>query len=206
MVPGNGHREAVQVVLISKKRISHERDKRTLSAASVIANSRKSTRGELLGDRLRDLRKAKGWTLANVSGKTGLAVSTLSKVENNKISLTYDNLVRLAIGLELDLVEFFTPTAFASVSERFSVSRSGTGKVHDTPNYAHQYLCVDLAGRRMIPMLSRIKARSIAEFGELISHPREEFLSSSKGLKMSTPKVTIPSGLERATVFILIRG
>src|SRR6185295_10994951 len=111
----------------------------------------------------------------NVSARTGLAASTLSKVENNKISLTYHNLARLAVGLDLDLAELFTPKTIGSVSGRSSVSRRGAGRLHESQNYAHEYLCVDLVGRRMVPMLSRVKARSIEEFGELISHPGEEF-------------------------------
>ena len=51
------------------------------------------------------LRKEKGWTLAEVSKKTGVAISTLSKIENNKSSPTYEVLVRLAEGLGLDFVE-----------------------------------------------------------------------------------------------------
>ena len=153
----------------------------TRMPAFAAASARKQSRGEQLGDRLRDVRKARGWTLADVSRKTGLAVSTLSKVENNKISLTYHNLSRLAVGLDLDLVEFFTPKAIGSVSGRWSVSRRGAGRLHESPNYAHEYLCVDLAGRRMVPMLSLVKARSIEEFGELISHPGEEFFFVVEG-------------------------
>ncbi len=153
----------------------------SLQPAAPTAGSRRQARGEQLGDRLRDLRKAKNWTLADVSGRTGLAVSTLSKVENNKISLTYHNLARLALGLDLDLAELFTPATIGSVNGRFSVSRRGGGEVHDSPNYAHEYLCVELAGRRMVPMWSRVKARSLEEFGELISHPGEEFIFVVEG-------------------------
>ncbi|TGW05268.1 XRE family transcriptional regulator, partial [Mesorhizobium sp. M2D.F.Ca.ET.145.01.1.1] len=43
-----------------------------------------------LGDCLRSLRKRHGWTLQEVSTLTGVAVSTLSKVENDQMSLSYD--------------------------------------------------------------------------------------------------------------------
>jgi transcriptional regulator with XRE-family HTH domain len=148
-------------------------------AAKAVAD--KHARGEQLGDRLRDVRKTRGLTLAEVSRRTGLAVSTLSKVENNKIALTYHNLARLAQGLELDLAEFFTPHTIGSVSGRWSVTRRGGGRMHESQNYAHEYLCVDLVGRRMVPMLSRVKAHSIEEFGELISHPGEEFFFVVEG-------------------------
>ena len=61
-----------------------------------------------LSERLRQLRKQNGWTLNQVSEMTALATSTLSKVENNQTSLTYDNLLKLAEGLGVDMAELFT--------------------------------------------------------------------------------------------------
>ena len=49
----------------------------------AAADDRKS-----LGDGVRRLRRQRGGTLAQLSKNTGLAISTLSKVENNQISLT----------------------------------------------------------------------------------------------------------------------
>ena len=60
-----------------------------------------------LGDFLREIRTRNHWTLSQVSAMTGLAISTLSKVENNQMSLTYDRIVQLAEGLKVDIVELF---------------------------------------------------------------------------------------------------
>lgn len=38
-----------------------------------------------LGQRVRDLRKAKGWTLEQAATQAGLARSTLSKIENGQM-------------------------------------------------------------------------------------------------------------------------
>jgi transcriptional regulator with XRE-family HTH domain len=138
-------------------------------------------RGELLGDRLRELRKQRGWTLAQVSSRTGLAISTLSKVEHNQISLTYQNLAKLADGLELDLADLFTPEAIGDTAGRSVICRYGGGRLHETTNYAHEYLCVEILHRRMVPLYTNVKARSIEEFGELIRHPGEEFVFIVEG-------------------------
>ena len=50
------------------------------------------------GAMVRAVREQRGWTLAEVSERTGLSVSTLSKVENDKMSLTYDKLSRISKG------------------------------------------------------------------------------------------------------------
>ncbi len=50
----------------------------------------------LLGERLRELRVNRNLTLKQVSEQTGLSVSFLSLVERDKVSISVDNLERLA--------------------------------------------------------------------------------------------------------------
>ena len=45
-----------------------------------------------LGLRVRELRKARNWTLEQAASQAGLARSTLSKIENGQMSPTYDAL------------------------------------------------------------------------------------------------------------------
>ena len=49
-----------------------------------------------LGMRVRELRKARDWTLEQAAGQAGLARSTLSKIENGQMSPTYEALKKLA--------------------------------------------------------------------------------------------------------------
>ena len=149
----------------------------------LAARRPSSISGERLGDVLRKIRRENEWTLADVSKRTGLAVSTLSKVENNKNSLTYNNLAKLADGLDLDLAALLSPDHPPGVvAGHWTKSLRGAGRVHDTANYSHEYLCVDLADRRMVPMLTLVKSRTLAEFGPLLSHPGEEFFFVTEGV------------------------
>ena len=50
-----------------------------------------------------------------------------------------------------------------------------------TDNYDYFYLCTDLRQKRMIPIITRIRARSAREFGELVHHPGEEFIYVIEG-------------------------
>lgn len=131
------------------------------------------------GSVLKSLRLANGWTLADVSRKTGLPVSTLSKVENDKMSLSYDKLARISRGLEIDIgLLFSTEGASGSLSlvtGRRSITRAGEGRVIDTEPYEHLYPATDLLNKRFVPIIAEIRARSVAEFGELIRHPGEEY-------------------------------
>ena len=46
---------------------------------------------QTVGARLRDARKSRGLTLAQLSERSGIAVSTISKAERGDIALTYDS-------------------------------------------------------------------------------------------------------------------
>ena len=142
-----------------------------------MANEKKS----VLGDRLRQLRKQNGWTLSQVSSMTALATSTLSKVENNQMSLTYDNLLKLAEGLQVDIAELFTSEEIRPITGRRTITRRGEGRLEPTPNYDYRFLCTDLLRMRMVPIFVRVKMRSIEEFGELLRHSGEEFIYVLEG-------------------------
>lgn len=130
-----------------------------------------------LGPALHALRRRLKLTLAEVSKKTGVSVSTLSKVERNQLSLTYDKLVRLSRGLDVDITVFFEhPDDSPAVGQgRRSVNRVTDGQVIDTQNHHYVYLSTDLLRKQFVPIISDIRARSLEEFGQLVGHPGEEF-------------------------------
>jgi transcriptional regulator with XRE-family HTH domain len=65
--------------------------------------TRKST---TLGGLIRALRRQKNWTLRQMSEKVGIPLSTLAKVEQDKLSLTYDKLQQFTSRLGLTMAEF----------------------------------------------------------------------------------------------------
>src|SRR5579872_5877743 len=95
-----------------------------------------------LGAALRALRHQKGWTLAEVSRRTGFSIPTLSKVENDRLSLSYDKLIRLSEGLDVDIAQLFTPvnqgSGPAAITGRRSINRRGEGELVPTNNYDYR--------------------------------------------------------------------
>ena len=132
------------------------------------------------GAALHSIRTKKGLTLAELSLRTGLPVSTLSKIENDKMSLTYDKLARIATALDIDIAQLFAPHAALGlpgtvVSGRRSITRAGEGPSIETDYYHYLYPASDLLKKRFVPMVGELHARSIEEFGELIRHVGEEY-------------------------------
>jgi transcriptional regulator with XRE-family HTH domain len=135
-----------------------------------------------LGENLKALRQRHGWTLQEVSRQTGVAVSTLSKVENDQMSLTYDKLLQISEGLGLSLAEFLSSgeAEIAGLARR-SVNHKDAGLRQTTPNYDYLYLSTDITRKRMIPVLTRVRARSLGDFGPLLRHSGEEFIFVLEG-------------------------
>lgn len=129
-----------------------------------------------LGKRVREIRRRNSWTLEEASRRTGLARSTLSKIENEQMSPTFEVVRKLAAGLEIELPQLFVETAAGGASGRRALTRAGEGRPRVTPTYEHELLCTELAQRKMIPFKTRVRARSIDEFSSWVRHPGEEFL------------------------------
>ena len=129
-----------------------------------------------LGERVRELRKSRGWTLEQAATQAGLARSTLSKIENGQMSPTYEALKKLAVGLEISVPQLFTAPKAAQVSGRMAVTKSGEGTAHATVTYEHEMLAGALTKKAMLPYRARVRARSFEEFDGWVRHDGEEFL------------------------------
>jgi transcriptional regulator with XRE-family HTH domain len=129
-----------------------------------------------LGSRVRDLRKARNWTLEQAAQQAGLARSTLSKIENGQMSPTYDALKKLAVGLDISVPQLFTPPVKDQINGRMVITKNGQGTAHATVTYEHEMLADGLTKKQMLPYRARVRARSIDEFDGWVRHDGEEFL------------------------------
>lgn len=135
--------------------------------------------GPTLGSALRAIRAERRWSLRDVSERTGLSVSMLSKVENGQRSLTYDKLLQLAQSLSIDISRLFAGRDAEPPpnphSGRRSVQRRGGGFVVESGVYTYRYLAEDLVRKKFLPVVMDLNSRSIKEFGALLRHGGEEF-------------------------------
>jgi transcriptional regulator with XRE-family HTH domain len=134
-----------------------------------------------LGERIRSIRRRNQWTLEQVSRKTGLARSTLSKIENGQMSPTFDAVQKLVDGLGVDIPQLFKPTERNPSLGRRAVTRQDAGRAHPTPTYEHELLCTALSNKRMVPFKTRVRARSFDDFPDWVRHEGEEFLLVLEG-------------------------
>ena len=136
------------------------------------------------GPVLKALRLDRGLSLADLSDKTGVPTSTLSKIENDKAEITMDRLIRISVALDVNIADILGSPRTEYVSGdrgRRSITRLGEGEMVSSSYGEICYHAQDLLEKRVSPLLATISARSIEEFGELHRHFGEEFLLVLEG-------------------------
>ncbi|WP_312160432.1 XRE family transcriptional regulator [Phenylobacterium sp.] len=137
-----------------------------------------------IGGALRSYRQRAGLTLAELHERSGLALSTLSKAENNKISLTYDKIEKICLALGIDMAQIVAPSTAPSaivVNGRRSIVRAGEGQTIESEHYADTYLATELLHKGMTPVIVDVRARSIENFDDFHHHAGEEYVYVLEG-------------------------
>lgn len=148
-----------------------------------------------IGERLRTVRLQKGLTLEQVSAKTGIALSTLSKIENDKTAVGFQILMRLCDCLDVPLGSLGRGTRLFAPNVR-SITRRGQGETIDSPNYVYELLSADLVRKGIFPSIIQCKHRSLEEHGAWSQHEGEEFLYILRGAIELHTKLYSPVRLE----------
>src|SRR3546814_19864477 len=114
-----------------------------------------------------------------MSERCGIPLSTLSKVEHDRLTLTYDKLLQISQRLNIRMSELFAEQGEAS--EPAVTARRSIGRIEDairvhTPNSDYYYLCPDLPRKRLIPVPPHTRPNSPDEFGQLVHHSAAEYI------------------------------
>ena len=142
------------------------------------------TQHPTIGSLLRGLRARNGWTLKEMSQRCGIPLSTLSKVEHDRLTLTYDKLQLLSQRLNMRMSELFAEEKEEpepTIKARRSIGRIKDAVRMNTPNYDYHYMCPELRRKRMIPILTSVRAKSLDQFGALVRHSGEEYIYVLEG-------------------------
>lgn len=137
------------------------------------------------GATIRRLRSERGWTLRDLSERSGISQSALSRVETGQITLSFDRAHALARALEADFSVFLkqmgsteaaAPSSGASVTGWRSLTRRGEGHHVTQKNADYEYLCGDFLFRKTVTGIALITAKSLEDHGPFVTHPGEEFV------------------------------
>lgn len=110
-----------------------------------------------------------------MSQHVDIPISTLSKIEHEQLTLTYDKIQQLSEKLNVSISELFSINN-NSITERLSVGTIDSALRIETKNYEYFFLCPELRNKRMTPSFGYVRCHSLEDFGELVRHPGEEFV------------------------------
>ena len=134
-----------------------------------------------VGPRVRQLRTDMSLTQTELAQRSGVSHSSLSKIENSQLSPTFETILRIVDGLEIDISELLTSSEDTALRTRRVVTRKGQGDIHETENYVYETLCNEITNKKMIPLVARIKAHSLEQFGTIMRHSGEEVVYVLEG-------------------------
>jgi transcriptional regulator with XRE-family HTH domain len=128
------------------------------------------------GARLRTFRRERGWSLTRTAEAVGVTASSLSRIENGKMSPTLDLIQKIVRAMKLHPYDVLGKAASAPTGDVVSVTRKGQEELTELPNIFYAPLHPDMEPGGLRPILVTLFARSVKEYGGLTAHAGEEFL------------------------------
>ncbi len=130
-----------------------------------------------LGRQVRALRQQAGMTLQQLSLRSGVSISALSKIENGHSSASFDTALKIARGLGVlfdNLVDGDSPGK-GNLS-RLVVTRAGDAEAYPTEIYTYRAYGTEMLHRRLMPLLIEVKTREVPDPVDWSTHEGEEFI------------------------------
>jgi transcriptional regulator with XRE-family HTH domain len=127
---------------------------------------------------LRQLRRRNDWTLKDLSSRSGVPVSTLSKVEHGQLTLGYDRLIAVAERLDMSLSELLdsaNPDDINRVSGRRSISNLERATRLSTPGGELFLLCPELRHKCITPFIAHVLPRPETPVRQVARYAGEHF-------------------------------
>lgn len=136
----------------------------------------------LLGRRVKALRLEAGITLQQLSERSGVSVSALSKIENGHSRATFDTVLKTARGLGVLFDDLLEDGQHAGVSlNRLVVTRADEAEEYPTEIYNYFAYGTEMLQRRLMPLLIAVKTHSVPDFVDWSTHEGEEFILVLEG-------------------------
>ncbi|WP_137113588.1 XRE family transcriptional regulator [Mesorhizobium sp. GR13] len=133
-----------------------------------------------LGEAIRQTRKRLKLTLKDLSERSGLPVSQLSKLENGKQRISVDVALKIAGVLHVPVTSFLAMPR-ATPQARRSITRAGEGTRHETTGMVFEVLSGDFKDKTSLFWNVTVYGRSLEETAGWRSHSGEEFLQVLSG-------------------------
>ena len=102
-------------------------------------------------------RKAKKMTLSELSQGSGVALATLSRIENGKMTGTIDSHMRICRTLEMQLPDLYKDLVASDSKIELRERKTGTSVSTRAKRFASEILVSNAMSKKMLPAIRRIQ-------------------------------------------------
>jgi transcriptional regulator with XRE-family HTH domain len=149
-----------------------------------------------IGKKIRSLRKKRGMTLAQLADKSTVALATLSRIENNKMTGTLESHINIARALGVSLSELLSNVGIQEKSIDILPEKEHSDVFVHSDKSSYEMLTTKVLDKKMMPVLLKIYPGGK-------THPEEAkpgtekflfILEGSLEIHVADKKYTIDSG------------
>lgn len=111
-----------------------------------------------IGKRIKQLRKEKNMTLEDLSKKTGVALATLSRMENNKMTGTLDSHNRICKALGASIADLYSKIEEASKTVESVSRQKRTEHFVHAKKAKYELLVTKTLDKNIMPLMMKISS------------------------------------------------
>ena len=129
---------------------------------------------QAFGLALKTLRLERGKSLSSVAAACSVSAATLSRIENGRLSPTFDVISKICEGLGIGLRQLLGDSDRSAHQGWSTLTRAGAGRAITTPQFRFELLCDEALAKPFLVLRAEVLCRTLAEFGPLQSHAGQE--------------------------------
>ena len=142
----------------------------------VASKERHEKEHSELAERILRWRKERSLSQLDLASKSNMARSTLSKIENGQLSPTFEILLKIAYGFDVDVSTLLAPDKKKSLSGRLCVDEANKKNVLEYKNNRMFPLAAQIKGKSYECFVVEFNNVSLQDFGPWNEHNTEDFL------------------------------
>lgn len=125
---------------------------------------------------LKSLRQSQELTLDELSQRSGVSISTISKIENQQQKPSFETVLKISRALKINFVHMLEPPTSEPLKlARRVVTRADEAPVYNSDYYRYAAHATDLANKTMVPLVMHINSPEPPPVQDWSVHGGEEF-------------------------------
>jgi transcriptional regulator with XRE-family HTH domain len=109
-----------------------------------------------VGETIHKIRKEKRMTLVELSSRSGVALATLSRIENEKMTGTIESHMKICEALEISLPELYRNLSMSRKEADVQTKKAKTDVFIRDKHVSAELLATRVSNKKMMPVLLRI--------------------------------------------------